>query len=99
MSTGYDSDSEWARKGAPFRDKSALEEFRITQQELATCGSGWPTEAQGGSTRQEAAPRRVFELKDRRAKAELAEINRELRKLRTQIAALEARKAKRKGGG
>lgn len=32
-------------------------------------------------------------LKDRQAKAELARVNRELRRLRTRVAALEARKA------
>lgn len=32
-------------------------------------------------------------LKERQAKAELARVNRELRRLRTQVAALEARKA------
>jgi hypothetical protein len=32
-------------------------------------------------------------LKDRQAKAELARVDRELRRLRTQVAALEARKA------
>jgi len=101
-----DLDSEWQRKGATLSDKSAREEFGLTQDEIYTA-------AKAGTLQYRVASmhgnpwlrllRREVEafvkrkrggsyLKDRQAKTELARVNRELRRLRTQMAQLKARK-------
>ena len=105
-------ESEWQRKGATLSDKTARTEFALTQDEIAqairagklryrhTSIFGNPTlrllrrevEALGKKTHGAA------QLKDRQAKTELARINRELRRLKTQIAALEERKSKLMAG-
>jgi hypothetical protein len=103
-----DLDSEWVSKGATLSDKSAREEFGLTQDEIhgamragtlqyrvaSMHGNPWlrllrrEVEAlvkkkHGGSY-----------LKDRQAKTELARVNRELKRLKIQIAELEERKSK-----
>jgi hypothetical protein len=103
-----DLDSEWQCKGATLSDKSAREEFGLTQDEIYAA-------AQAGTLRYRVASmhgnpwlrllRREVEalvkkkhgdsyLKDRQAKTELAHVNRELKRLKIQIAQLEERKAK-----
>jgi len=103
-----DMDSEWARKGATLSDKSAREEFGLTQDEIHRA-------AQAGTLQYRVASmhgnpwlrllRREVEalvkkkhgsnyLKDRQMKTELARVNRELKRLKIQVAELEERKAK-----
>ena len=103
-----DQDSEWTCKGATLRDKSAREEFGLTQEEIHAA-------AQAGTLQYRVASmhgnpwlrllRREVEalvikkygnshLKDRQAKTELARVNRELKRLKIQIAQLEERKSK-----
>jgi hypothetical protein len=99
---------EWRRKGATLSDKTAREEFGLTQDEIyaaieagtlqyrqaAMHGNPWlrllrrevealAREAHGGRY-----------VDQRQAKAELGRINREIRRLRAELAALEERRAK-----
>ena len=106
-----DMDSEWQCKGATLSDKSAREEFGLTQDEIYQA-------AQSGALQYRLASmhgnpwlrllRREVEalvkkshgakyLMDKQAKTELASINRELRRLKTRLAELEERKAKLTG--
>jgi hypothetical protein len=102
-----DSD-EWQKKGATLSDKTARSEFGLTQDQIVSAirtgklhyrqasmhGSPWlrllrrevdsmVTQALGES-----------HLKSQQAKAELAGINRELKRLKAQVAALEERRVK-----
>jgi hypothetical protein len=71
-----------AAQGGDLSDKTAQEEFGLTREEIVK-----------GSPRGEAAlPAAV--LRVTQAKTELAHINRELKRLKNQIAALEDRKSK-----
>jgi hypothetical protein len=102
-----DMDSEWARKGATLSDKSAREEFGLTQDEIHRA-------AQAGILQYRVASmhgnpwlrllRREVEalvkkkhgsnyLKDRQMKTELTRVNRELKRLKVEVAELEERKA------
>jgi hypothetical protein len=103
-----DLDSEWQRKGATLSDKTAREEFGLTRDEVIRAiragklqyregcmhGNPWlrllrrEVEALVKKNRGETY------LKGRQAKTELALINRELRRLKAQIAQLEERKSK-----
>jgi len=103
-----DLDSEWRSKGATLSDKSAREEFGLTQDEIHRA-------IRAGTLQYRVASmhgnpwlrllRREVEalvkrkngpgyLKDRKAKTELAQINRELKRLKNQISGLEGRKSK-----
>ena len=103
----HDLDSEWQRKGATLSDKTAREEFGLTQDEIVRA-------IQAGKLRYRLNSvfgnpflrllRREVEalvekkhgydyLKGRQAKTELARINREVKRLKSQIAALEERKS------
>jgi hypothetical protein len=98
---------EWLRKGATLSDKTARQEYGLTQDELyaaidagklqyrpaAIHGNPWPR-----------LPRREVEdlarvlhgeryLREQQARTELARINRELKQLGAQLAALEERRA------
>ena len=101
-------DSEWRRKGATLSDKTARREFGLTQDEIVDAvrarqldyreqwihGNPWLRLLR---REVEALVRQKHEdnyLKDRQSKAELARINRELKRLKTQIARLEERKSK-----
>ncbi len=102
-----DLDSEWQRKGATLSDKTARKEFGLTQDEIVQAIRAGKLHFRHNSIFGNPflrLLRREVEglvkkthggayLKDQRAKTELAHINRELRRLRTQMAALEARKA------
>ena len=102
-----DQDEEWQRKGATLSDKTAREEFGLTQDEISEAiragtlryrlnsahGNPWlrllRREVEG------LAKTRYGDrhLKERQARAELARVNRELKRLRTQLAALEERRS------
>jgi hypothetical protein len=107
-----DMDSEWQRKGATLSDKTAREEFGLTQEEIVQA-------IRAGKLRYRVnfvygnpflrLLRRQVEalvkgkhgagyLKDRQVNTELARINRELKQLKKQIAALEERKSKLTAG-
>ena len=103
-----DMDSEWQRKGATLSDKTARKEFGLTQDEIVQAiraGKLHYREASMHGNPWLRLLRREVEslikkkhgadfLKERQAKTELARINRELKRLKTQIAALEERKSK-----
>ncbi len=103
-----DLDSEWQRKGATLSDKTAREEFGLTQDEIVRAIRAGKLQYREGSIygnpwlrllRREVESlvkkkRGEIYFKDRQAKTELAHINRELRRLRAQIARLEERKSK-----
>ena len=103
-----DLDSEWQRKGATLSDKTARKEFGLTQDEIVQAirtGKLHCREASMHGNPWLRLLRREVEvlikkkhgddyLKDQQAKTELARINRELKRLKIQIAALEERKAK-----
>jgi len=103
-----DLDSEWQRKGATLSDKTAGKEFGLTQDEIVQAIRADKLQYRVNSIygnpffrllrrEVEALAKEklgVRGLKAQQAKAELARINRELRRLKTQIAGLEDRKAK-----
>jgi hypothetical protein len=103
-----DLDSEWQRKGATLSDKTARKEFGLTQVEIVQAIRGGKLQYRLNSVygnpflrllrrEVEALVKKrhgVNYLKDQQAKTELACINRELKRLKTQIAALEERKSK-----
>ena len=103
----YEDTAIWARKGATLSDKSARQEFGLTQQEIIAAirtgklqfresnmhGNPWfrllrhevealvkQKSGQGG-------------LRQKKLEKELADINKETRKLKTRLAALERRRA------
>ena len=103
-----DLDSEWQRKDATLSDKSARKEFGLTQGEIVQAiraGRLHCREASMHGNPWLRLLRREVELlvkkklgddylKDQQAKTELARINRELKRLKMQVAVLEERKAK-----
>ncbi len=103
-----DPESEWQRKGATLSDKTARTEFGLTQDEIVQAiraGKLHYREASMHGNPWLRLLRRDVEalvkkkhgddyLKVQQAKTELARIKRELKRLKTQIAALEERKSK-----
>ncbi len=103
-----DLDSEWQRKGATLSDKTARKEFGLTQDEIVQAIRGGKLQYRLNSVygnpflrllRREVETlvkkrHGANHLKDQKKKTELACINRELKRLKTQIAALEERKSK-----
>lgn len=101
-------DSEWQRKGATLSDKTTREDFGLTQEEILQGNRAGKLQFRRNSIygnpflrllrrEVEALVKKKHGdnyLKDRQAKTELARINRELKRLKTQIAALEERKSK-----
>jgi hypothetical protein len=101
-------DPTWQHKGATLSDKTAREEFGLTQDEIVRAIRAGKLQYREGSMygnpwlrllRREVEAlvrknRGENYLKDRQAKTELAHINRELRRLKGQIARLEERKSK-----
>ena len=99
---------EWSRKGATFSDKTARKEFGLTQDEIvAAIDAGHLQYRVGvihGNPWLRLLRREVEELMDstyndrdhrhRRARAELARVDRDLKKLRAEVAALEEHRAK-----
>ncbi len=100
-------DSEWQRKGATLSDKTARKEFGLTQDEIVQAIRAGKLQYRANSIygnpflrllrrEVEALVKKKHGgdfLKDRQAKTELARINRELKRLKTQVVALEERKA------
>jgi hypothetical protein len=101
------NDEEWGRKGATLSDKTARSEFGLTQDEIiAAIDAGklqYRPASMHGNPWLRLLRREVEELvrsrqgeqylRERQARTELARVNRELKQLRTQLAALEERRA------
>ena len=101
-------DLEWQRKGATLSDKTARKEFGLTQHEIVQAIRAGKVQyrhaAMHGNPFLRLLRREVEALvkkkhggdylRDQQAKTELARVNRELKRLKTQIAALEERKAR-----
>jgi hypothetical protein len=100
-------DSEWQRKGATLSDKTVRKKFGLTQDEIVQAIRAGKLQYRRNSIHGnpflrllrrevEALVRKrhgdAF-LKEQQAKTELVQINRELKRLKTQVAALEERKA------
>ena len=99
---------EWQRKGATLSDKTARKEFGLTQDEIVQAIRAGKLQYRRTSIYGNPCLRllqREVEalvekrhgnryLKEQQAKTELARINRELKRLKKQIAALQERKSK-----
>ena len=102
-----DADSEWRRKGATLSHKTAQEEFGLTWEDIVRAIRAGRLHCQQQSMHGNPwlrLLRREVEmlvrerhganyLRNRQAKTEIARINRELKRLKTQIAVLEERKS------
>jgi hypothetical protein len=100
-------DDEWGRKGATLSDKTARSEYGLTQDEIYDAIDAGKLQyrraAMHGNPWLRLLRREVEELarnlhgerdfRERQARTELARINRELKHLRTQLAALTERRA------
>ena len=100
-------DREWGRKGATLSDKTARQEYGLTQDEIfAAIDAGklrYRPAAMHGNPWLRLLRREVEDLvstrsgdrylRERKARTELAQTNRELKQLRVQLAALEERRA------
>jgi hypothetical protein len=98
---------EWARKGATLSDKTARAEFGLTQDEIiAAIRAGqlqYRPAAMHGNPWLRLLRREVEDLvstrrgerylRERQARTELKRVNRELKQLRAQLAALEERRS------
>jgi hypothetical protein len=99
-------DSAWQRKGATLSDKTARQEYGVTQDEIVEAIRDGQLQYRENSIhgnpflrllRHEvealiAKKHGAGYLQERQAKKELATVNRDLKKLRKQISALEERK-------
>jgi hypothetical protein len=102
------SDSEWTSKGATLSNTSAAKEFGLTwvdvvraiqagklqYREHSMHGNPWLRLLRREVEALVKANQGDGYLKERQAKAELARINRELKRLKNETAALEERKSK-----
>jgi len=107
-----DRNAEWQAKGATLSDKTARTEFGLTQEEIVQAIRGGQLDYRVGSMygnpflrllRREVEAlvkkkRGSNYLKDQKVKTELARIDRDLRRLKAQIAALEKQKARLTAG-
>jgi chromosome segregation ATPase len=104
----YEQRLEWQRKGATLSDKTAGKEFGLTQDEIydaidagtlhyrqaAMHGNPWlrllrrEVEALARTSRGDRY------VNEQQARAELARVNREIRRLQTELAELEDRRSK-----
>jgi hypothetical protein len=98
---------EWGRKGATLSDKTACSQYGLTQEEIyAAIDAGklqYRPAAMHGNPWLRLLRREVEDLvatrsgdrylRERKARTELAQINRDLKQLRAQLAALEERRA------
>jgi len=103
-----DRESEWQRKGATLSDKTARQEFGLTQGQIVQAIRAGKLQYRENSIygnpflrlfRREVEALVKKEhgdgyLANKQAKAELARINRELKRMKRQMAILEARKSK-----
>ena len=101
-------DSEWHRKGATLSDKSARQEYGLAQDEIyrairmgklkyrehSMYGNPWLRLLRREVEALVKKKHGHHYLKEQRAKTELARVNRQLKRLKGQIAALEERKSK-----
>jgi hypothetical protein len=99
---------EWQRKGVTLSDKTARQEFGLTQDEIYDAiDAGNAAVPPGPYAREpvtETAPPRGggpartrhgdCYVSEQQARAELTRVNREIRRLRTELAELEERRAK-----
>jgi hypothetical protein len=104
----HDLVAEWQRKGATLSDKTARKEFGLTQDGIVQAIRAGKLQYRLNSIfgnpflrllrrEVEALVKKKHGdnyLNDQKAKTELAHINHELRRLKTQMAALEERKSK-----
>jgi hypothetical protein len=100
-------DQEWGRKGATLSDKTARQEYDLTQDEIYTAIDAGRLQfrpaAMHGNPWLRLLRREVEDLaralhgerylRERQARTELAQINRELKQLSAQLAALKQRRA------
>ena len=100
-------DSLWQQKGATLSDKTARKEYGLTQDEIVAAIRAGRLQYRHNSIHGNPFLRLLRHevealvenkhggdyLQDQQARTELAGINRELKKLKKQIAALEARKS------
>ncbi len=103
-----DHEPEWQRKGATLSDKTACKEFGLTREEIVRAirtgklqyrehsmyGNPWLRLLRREVEALVKKERGADHLKERQAKTELTRINRELKRLKADIAALEERKVK-----
>ena len=103
-----DLDSEWRRKGASLSHKTAQEEFGLTWEEIVRAirerklhcrqqsmhGNPWLRLLRREVEELVKERHGVKYVGERQARTELARINRELKRLKSQVAALEERKSK-----
>ena len=103
----YEDDSIWSRKGATMSDKSARTEFGLTQQEIIAAiragklqfreqyiyGNPWFRLLRHEVEAIVAEKSGKDHLHKKKLQKELADINKESRKLKTRLAALERRQA------
>lgn len=99
---------EWQRKGATLSDKTARQEFGLTQAQIVAAIRAGKLHCREASMHGnpwlrllrrevEALVRKTFgesHLKSQQVKTALASINRELKRLKAQVAALEDRRSK-----
>jgi hypothetical protein len=102
-----DLDSEWLRKGATLSDKTARKEFGLTQNEIVqgirTGQLQYRVNSAHGNPFLRLLRREIEALvkkqhganflKERQTNTELAQIDREVKRLKRQLAALEERKS------
>lgn len=107
VKTMYKGDSIWARKGATLSDKSARQEFDLTQQEIVAAIRAGKLQFRQNSIYGNPYFRLLRHevealvsdksgqdhLHKKKLEKELADINRETRKLKSRLAALERRRA------
>lgn len=103
-----DKNAEWLRKGATLSHKTAQEEFGLTWEEIIRAiragklkcrkhsmhGNPWLRLLRREVEALVREKHGTSYLKDRQAMTEIARINRELKRLKGQVAALEERKSK-----
>src|SRR5208337_4207385 len=103
----YEDNSIWARKGATFSDKSARQEFGLTQQEIIAAiragklqfreanmhGNPWFRLLRHEVETLVRKRSGQDHLQKKKLQKELADINKETRKLKVRLAALERRRA------
>ena len=101
-------EEEWRRKGATLSDKTARKEFGLTQDEIEAAIEAGQLQYRVGVVHGnpwlrllrrelEALMESTYNDRDhrhRRSKAELSRVERELKRLRAEVAALEAHRTK-----
>jgi predicted nuclease with TOPRIM domain len=99
--------SEWQRKGATLSDKTAWKEFGLTQDDIVRAIRAGRLQFREGAIygnpflrllRREVEALVEHDhgdnhLRERKAKTELAQVNRQLKRLKAEVAALEERKS------